>query len=87
MRKLKIKLFLLAGFAVFSINDLLAVPAPAYLSNPFFSTCKALCPVIDHGTWQELNLDCIYPCIWFYEGKHALSADFDQAWTWVDTHI
>ena len=63
------------------------LPAPTYLSNPYFGRCKAKCPVINHGSWQELNMDCIYACIWFYESKEAVNKFFNRARRWLDEHI
>lgn len=85
MKVIKLLLFTCLGFA--SFGELFAVPTPAYLSNPYFLTCKSKCRVINHGAWQELNMDCIWACIDYYEGKQEIHTFFDDALDFVDGNI
>ena len=91
MQKRYLLIFVLAGLTSLQLQASktakVVLPAPSYLSNPYFLTCKSKCPVVDHGTWQELNKDCIYACMWFYESKEAVGDALSHAWTWLDEHI
>jgi hypothetical protein len=87
MKTVKISILIFVTFGFLGVGNLAALPAPAYLSNPYFLTCKAKCAVIDYGTWQQLDMDCINACISLHEDARAFSKDIHHDFSSLDQYL
>ena len=72
------------GLTSWVLQANMGLPAPKYLSNPYFLDCKAKCPLVQHETYTSLNMPCIEACILFYEGKSQLDYWVSDLWEWLE---
>lgn len=70
MKKLLLILTVLSTGLLQATPVKIGLPAPKYLSSPYFATCKVECPVVNHSTWQELDMACIDACIDLHAAGH-----------------
>jgi hypothetical protein len=71
----------------FNSKPVIGLPAPKYLSSPYYPACRQDCQHLEikNGSFTSLNMDCINACIDLHEAGNWLDTEAVKAKLWAES--